>query len=134
MAAASVNYSSALIVLTLGAGVDQGSMNRDVRVGDCVDHMIAVACDAGGKKTCPTNETIRTGCPGAIIVPWINNTLLDNGVNNALSSWNNGAGSTSGSQSQSVYNTSTGEWASVSFTWVTLPGNIIEITIDAQII
>lgn len=135
----SITLANATIVLKMGKGIDQGSYNRKVTVGECTpiseeESTISLSCYAGGSTICPTNETLRKNCPNAIIVPWISNQSLDLGVGTVLSLWNQGNGQQSGTHQTTLYNTGNGETAQLSFVWITLATGEIQITIDAVLI
>lgn len=125
--------SFATLVITLNNGKNQGDQNCIVtkQQTDCgtATAMVSASCSAGGSEKCPTNEDLRAGCSGAIVV-WVSNTYLDYEVGNIQSLWNGGSGQTSGSYTRNYYNTDTQETVSVSYSWVTISGGGLRITID----
>lgn len=134
----SFGTSMATITVTLGKGVDQGSLKRKVTVGDCInigggEKSISLSCSAGGNEKCPTNAELRQSCSGAMVV-WLSNSDIDNGVSAALNLWDNGNGQQTGNSSQTFYNTGNGETALLTFNWITLPNGDIQITIDSHLI
>ena len=127
--------AQAYLIITLGKGIDQGSYNRKVTTSACIDigggeKSISTSCAEAGTAQCPTNQQLRTLCPGALIVTWITNDWIDEGVSDVLAAWDQGEGETSGLINMNVTNISTGATAVLSFAWSTTPNGDIKIIVD----